>query len=337
MFRPILLTFVVTCADGRQGVVVNEADAFCFREYSWIGDVRSFRYPASIVEGNHVAVDLLVELLMDLDLERCAIGIEKTYLPAEYFHRLQAKLASARLIECTDIFEATRLIKTEGEIEIMRHACRYADESIYAAFSTAEPFTSEKTVATQMQSAVLRFGADGLAQADVHSGVHSTVVHALASNKSLEPGEVVHVDFGAIFGGYRTDLARNAIVGKATARQAEIYGGLCEIQREILKLLVPGAAAADVFAAGMRAFDERGLVHPWGTLGHSIGLSIHEGFELSRNSERSLASGMIVNIEPSHIEPDDARYHIEDSVLITSWGPEVLSNCIDTGEMFAIT
>ena len=109
-----------------------------------------------------------------------------------------------------------------------------------------------------------------------------------------------------------------------------------EIQHELLGLLVPGAVACEIFAAGQRAFKKRGLTHPWGTLGHSIGLSIHEGFELSQDSQRVLAAGMILNIEPSHIEPGDARYQIEDSVLISSAGPEVLSTCIDTRRMFEI-
>src|SRR5262245_50201227 len=76
MFRPTLLTFVVTVANGSQAVVVNEADAYSYREYSWVDDVRSYRYPASIAEGNRAAVICLVQLLHDLELERSALGIE---------------------------------------------------------------------------------------------------------------------------------------------------------------------------------------------------------------------------------------------------------------------
>lgn len=334
---PTALTFVVTSAEGDQGVVVNEADAYFLRTYSWIDEVRPFRFAATTVDTNRAAVDMLVGMLLDMGLGNATVGIEKAYLSTLYWEELVNKAASARFVDGGDVFEYARLIKTPAEIELLRRAAYYTDKAIHTAFALARPGDTEKAVTNQMQAGVLRLGADGLAHAHIHAGVHSTIVHAWPMEKPFEHGEVIHVDFGAVFGGYTTDIARNAIVGRATRRQEAIYKELWDIEQLLVDHMQPGAVAGELFDMGQAAFEHAGLIYPWGTLGHSLGLSGHEGFEIAAGSDEVLESGMVVNVEPSHIEAGDARYHVEDTVLITDDGPEILSNFTPTATMFVIS
>jgi Xaa-Pro aminopeptidase len=142
----------------------------------------------------------------------------------------------------------------------------------------------------------------------------------------LRVGDVVHVDFGAVFGGYRTDIARNATVNATTDEQKNFYRPLWVARERMLEKMKPGVTAGELFRTGEAAIESEGLTYPWGTLGHSIGLSIHEGFEIVRGSEEILLENMVLNIEPSHIEPGKARYHLEDAVWITSSGAKLLSD-----------
>lgn len=331
--HPLLLSFVVTTAGGEQGVVINEADEFYFNEYSWIADIRGFRF------GPNAAEDALAQLrglLTDLGLERVRVGVEMAAMSRPALERIEIAAPEATITDATDLFEHARLVKTSGELELLRAAAYNSDKAIQTAFALAQPGDTEKFLAARMQSNALLLGADATGHTHVHAGVHSTVVHTLSIERPILPGEVVHVDFGAIFAGYVSDISRNAVAVSPTPRQREIYGHLVEIERVLIDKLRPGTRASEIFELAQQEFARRSLVHPWGTLGHSIGLGVHEGFEFAANSGFALEAGMVVCVEPSHIERGDARYHVEDTVIVTDDEPDVISNFAPIDEIFTI-
>ena len=192
-------------------------------------------------------------------------------------------------------------------------------------------------MAGHVQAAVLELGADALGLCHLHAGVHSTIAHSWPMETPVKAGEVIHIDFGAIFGGYLTDLARNAVVGDPSPKQERIWQHMYDIEQRVLGHVKAGVTAGQLWDVAEVAFTNAGLVYPWGTLGHSTGLAVHEGLEISKGSDAVLETNMIVNIEPSHIEPGDARYHLEDTLLITPTGYERLSDVIDTTRMIRIS
>jgi Xaa-Pro aminopeptidase len=115
-----------------------------------------------------------------------------------------------------------------------------------------------------------------------------------------------------------------------------LYARLFEIEQAMLEIIRPGVLVAEVWEAGQRLFADRRLEHPWATLGHSVGLSLHEGFEISAGVDVPIEENMVIAIEPSHIEPRDARYDIEDMVAVTAQGAERMSAFLDTQRMFQI-
>jgi len=326
----LLSTFVVTSADGAQFIVLNEADAYYVRSCSWIKDVRTFGFSP---RSDQEALQLLAQGLSDLGLSGARLGIEKGSVDLE---AMTVAMSHATLANGSAVFEKTRQVKTDKEIALFEAAALATAKAIAACFTLARPGDTEKSLQASMQSAVLHLGADGLAHAVVHSGVHSTVVHAHSMEVPIRWGEVIHVDFGGNFGGYKTDLSRNAVVGSPRPRQADIYRKLCEIEEMLFSQIRPGVSASTLFDVGEKAHQRAGLKYPWTTIGHSSGLAVHEGFEMSRGTNVDLESGMILQIEPSHIEDGDARYHIEDSVLVTEHGARWLSDFGREPDMFRI-
>jgi Xaa-Pro aminopeptidase len=331
-----LSTYLVTARDGRQGLVINEADAYFMRNDTAISDVRAFPYGDTTAAAGLEAAALASELLTDMGLARARVGLEDDFLPALYRSHIAALLPDATLAFGSPAMSEARIHKTPSEIEIIRRAAYSTDKAIRVGFALSRVGDTERDVANAMQAAILRYGATQLSHTICSAGVQSTVVHAHPLDKPIRPGEVIHVDFGGAFSGYMTDLSRNAVVEEASPKQREIYRNLWEIEQLLLERIRPGVVARELFATADAAFSRVGLTYPWGTLGHSTGLRVHEGFEITRTSDRVIEAGMVLNIEPTHIEPGDARYHVEDTILVTETGVELLSNYADQREMYVI-
>lgn len=321
------LTFVITTVDGRQAVVINEADAYFYRTASWIDDIRDFPYSATKHGSNLRATEMVGEVIDDFGLGNGRIGIEESAIAAVWLEELGRLCPRAEIVDATATFEEARLIKTQAEIDVIRYGAFCTDKAIETAFAMLRPGGSERELHAEILGNVLRLGAEDTNHALALAGEHSTVVHAQSSAKTLLPGEIVHCDIGGCFAGYMTDIGRNAAVGPARARSKEIYARLYDIQLQMLDKMRPGAVAGELWELGRRLITEAGLNHPWGTFGHSIGLGTHEGFELSAGSERVLEAGMVMNIEPTHIEQGDARYQIEDTMLIRDDAPPEVFSC----------
>ncbi|WP_033288532.1 M24 family metallopeptidase [Amycolatopsis jejuensis] len=325
---------VLTRADGAQILISAEDYAMCFKETTWIEDVRPFRHNDDI-DGTFLG--LLAEAIDDLGLAGSRIGIEGPLRP-ETVEPLRARAPRASWGDARPVFDRVRRVKTPGEIELYRAAMRCTQAAVRRGWAESRAGDTEKTVAARIQAAGLELGADWTSHCQMQSGPHSTVGMAASLENPLREGEVVHVDYGGIFCGYRTDFARNASVVKPTPAQASIYARLADIQHHLLDSLQPGMPAAEVWALNEAAFRRSaGLVHPWALVGHGIGLEIHEGITLSAESTDVLEPGMLINVEPSHFEPGDARYHIEDTVVVTESGVEILANAEVTGSSLVST
>jgi Xaa-Pro aminopeptidase len=331
-----LLTFAVIARDGRQGLVINEADAYFMRNDSNISEVLDYPYSDTTAQAASKSIGQLGALLTSMGLREGRLGVEADFLPARYRDEIEEFNPEVELFDGSPALNEARIHKMPAEVEIMRGAAYFTDKAIRSGFTWARPGDTERDVANAMQSAILHYGATTMSHTVCSAGVQGTVVHAHPLDKPIVAGDVIHVDFGGSFSGYQTDLARNAVVGEPNARQRQIYQGLFEIQHLLFEHVRPGRVGRDIFAMAEAEFEKRGLRYPWGTLGHSTGLLVHEGFEITRTSDRVIEAGMIINLEPTHIETGDARYHIEDTVLVTNDGVELLSNFSDTSEMFVI-
>ncbi len=331
------LGFVVTTISGTQGVVINEADYYHFKAVSWIKDIRLIRYSKTETGMKEAAVILLGEMLRELGLSNARIGIETSYMPVANYMVLTKHMPEARLVDGEAAFEYARLIKTPAEIELFRLAAYLTDKAIGTAFAQTRPGDSEKEIAALMQANILWAGADVLTNnAETNAGPRGAHVHTWPRDVAVLLGEVVHSDFGGQFGGYRTDMSRMAVLGQANARQEYIYRHLWEVQQRVMEEIRPGVVVGDLWEISELGFAVAGFPHAWGTIGHSTGLGTHEGFHISKGSNAVIQAGMLINVEPSRVEPELGRFTIEDGMLVTENGIERLTTFMNTERMFVI-
>ncbi|MBS1878142.1 MAG: aminopeptidase P family protein [Actinobacteria bacterium] len=314
------LQMVVTTAGGVQVLVLPDDYAQYFGEYSWVSDIRNFAVGEDMFSDG---LNLLADVLIELGLSGARIGFEGP-LQADWSRLLAERLPNAKRCEAAATLERARLIKTAGEIAVFRVAVLRTQEAMRAAWAGSRPGDTEKQISARVQSAALYLGADAIDHCQLQAGLHSTVAMSASLERPALSGDVVHIDLGAVFAGYHTDLARNAVVGAASPAQASIYQRLAEVQQTLIDTVKAGVVAAELAELNQQAFARVGLQHPWGAIGHGTGLSVHEGFVISEGCNEVLEAGMLINLEPSHIEAGDARYHIEDTLVVTDSGCELL-------------
>jgi Xaa-Pro aminopeptidase len=258
-----------------------------------------------------------------------AVGVESAVMTLDRFARLQA-LIPARFVTTDRVVEAARLIKDEGEIEVMRQAARMLSGAAIGALAAVRPGRSEIEVALDVEVEMRRAGFSRTAfETIVASGPHSALPHARPGGRLLSPGDGVVLDFGGVYDGYCVDLTRTVQLEPASDSFRRIFDAVREAHAAAIAAIRPGVAASVVDAAARDALAARGLAEAFvhGT-GHGLGLEVHEEPRVSRPGtarDEILRPGMIFTVEPGVYLPGVGGVRIEDDVLVTASGCEVLT------------
>ena len=221
-----------------------------------------------------------------------------------------------------------RQVKDADEIGLIRRACKIADEGFAHILSYIQPGMTEMEVAAALEHFMRRAGSERPAfQTIIASGVRGSLPHGTASDKVIVRGELVTMDFGAVCGGYHSDITRTVCVGRADARQRELYDAVLTAQKRALAALRPGVTGVEVDRIARESLAEKELNQYFGHgLGHSLGLEIHEEPRLSKAGTTVLQENMLVTDEPGVYIPGWGGIRIEDTVLITRDGAEPLTH-----------
>lgn len=220
-----------------------------------------------------------------------------------------------------------RRVKDDGEIDAIRRAAILTDRAYEHALATLRPGVREVEVALEIERFVRTDGGDGMAfEVIVASGPRSAMPHGTASSKEIRAGELVTIDMGARVAGYCADMTRTFGVGPVSNGHRALFDAVLEAQEAALAEVAPGVATRDIDARARGVLEARGLADAFShSLGHGVGLDVHEGPSLAPRSEDVLAPGMVVTIEPGAYHPGDAGVRIEDLAVVTDDGHEVLS------------
>jgi len=257
------------------------------------------------------------------------VGVEGAVLTVNRFARLQ-ELIPARLVTTDRVVERARMVKDEGEIDVMRRAARMLSTAAIEALAAVRPGRTEMEVAFDVDLALRRAGFSKPAfETIVASGPNSALPHARPGARVLSPGDGVVLDFGGVYDGYCVDLTRTVQLGPASGSFRRMFDAVREAHAAAIAVVRPGIAASAVDAAAREALAVRGLAEAFvhGT-GHGLGLEVHEEPRVTRPGaahDEVLRPGMIFTVEPGAYLPGIGGVRIEDDVLVTASGCEVLT------------
>ena len=165
---------------------------------------------------------------------------------------------------------------------------------------------------------------------------NSTKFHLPSGPYQCRAGDVIHLDTGASFESYRSDLSRNVGITRLSEKQIDTYARLWDVQRQVVASMKPGVSIKDLCRKYLEFMEKAGLVPRSSYLGHGIGLSSHEYPEMTVESDAVLMAGMVVSIEPTVFVGGDARYDIEDTVVVTDTGSQMLAGELNRREIWII-
>ena len=247
------------------------------------------------------------------------IGVEGLVMTVAQHSYLKKELADVEFKSVE--LDTLRQVKDAAEIENIRTACKIADDAFKKILSVIKPGVREVEVAAQLEYFMRRLGSESAAFTTiVASGWRSSLPHGTATDKKISAGELVTMDFGAIYNGYCSDITRTVCVGKASDEQKKIYNLVLDAQLYGLEIITAGKSGKEIDAAVRDRFTAAGyekfFVHG---LGHGVGLEIHEEPRLSKLSKcEKLLPNMIVTDEPGLYIQNFGGVRIEDTVLITN-------------------
>lgn len=259
------------------------------------------------------------------------IGFESHVVTVDGFETLSRRLGDhpAALVPAGGIVEKLREVKDAGEVALIRQACEAADGALTALIAGGglRPGRTERAVARELESLMLDHGADFRAfETIVATGANSAVPHHRPTGAELCDGDFVKIDFGALVGGYHSDMTRTFVLGSASAWQREIYALVADAQRAGRHALEVGASLREVDGAARAMIAEAGHGEHFGHgLGHGVGLQIHEAPGIGAAATGVLRAGSVVTVEPGVYLPGRGGVRIEDTVLVGEYGPELLS------------
>jgi Xaa-Pro aminopeptidase len=232
-----------------------------------------------------------------------------------------------KLVSAPPLIERARMVKDRAEIRLIRNAVTLGASLFRIAREKIRPGAKEVEVAAAMEYEARRGGAEGMSFSTiVAAGKRSAVVHGRASEARIPGCGFVVCDFGVILAGYCSDRTRTVHVGRPSSGAQRMYEAVLEAQQAAIRAVRPGASAAAVDAAARKVLRRRHLARYFThSTGHGVGLEIHEAPRLAAGQTQELEPGMVITIEPGVYLPGKQGVRIEDVVVVTRAGCEVLT------------
>jgi len=298
--------------------------------------VTDFRYLTQSAEEvdpaweREIAVDLLAGVVKGLPGSgELRLAFDDAHMSVKDHARLAGMLrAGIELVPAGGAIEALRAVKDADELEAIRAAARLADDALTEVLGRGLVGRTEREVALDLEFTMRRMGAQAASFPPiVAAGEHGALPHATPREVPIPAGTLCVVDWGAQLDGYASDCTRTYATGDTDPRDAQVYALVLDAQEAALEAVRPGPTGRELDAVARSIIDAAGHAEHFGHgLGHGVGLDVHEGPRLSKQGETALAAGMVVTVEPGVYVPGAVGVRIEDLVIVTEDGAEVVSS-----------
>lgn len=316
----------VTGFTGTAGwAVITQGQAWLVTDFRYTQQAEQQAREFEVVQYEGQPLELIREKLNAVGAKK--LGFEKHHVPYADYESYERTFGGIELFPTGHIVEKLRGIKDEAEQRCIRKAIEITEKAFEFILGYMKPGVSEREVAAELEYFMRKNGAISSAYpAIIASGARSALPHGIASDKLLGMNEFVTLDFGANVEGYCSDLTRTVFIGKPTERHREIYRVVLEANRSALEGLKPGMTGKEGDSLARDYISSCGYGEYFGHgLGHAFGLEIHEPMRFSQQTEDILEPGMIMTVEPGIYLPDYGGVRIEDDILVTETGIEVLT------------
>jgi Xaa-Pro aminopeptidase len=254
------------------------------------------------------------------------LGFEEHFITYAEYRRFTNNL-SVELVPAPPIIEDIRLIKSDVEVAKIRKACEISDAAFTHILTFIKEGITELEIANELEAKMRSLGASGSAfDMIVASGERSALPHGGPTERKLQAGDLLTLDFGAIYNGYLSDMTRTITIGEPNEQLKEIYKIVSHALENGLQHIKAGMTGDEVDALTRDIITEAGYGPYFGhSTGHGVGMYIHEGIALAKGSKDIVKPGMILTIEPGIYLPGIGGVRIEDDVFIKEDGIEILT------------
>ena len=305
---------------GSAGIaLITALEALLLVDFRYTEQAASEAREFEVIKADRQFIETLTEVVRGRGLRR--LGFESEIVSVKQHRDYADRLAPAELVPVEGV-DRLRWVKDADELARIEQAVAIADAAFAHVQSLLQPGAVERDIAVELEFFMRRHGAEKEAfETIVASGPRSALPHGRASDRVLQAGDFVTIDFGAVYRGYVSDCTRTVVLGSASPKHQQIYATVLAAQRAALAGIRPGMTgkAADGIARTIIA--EAGYGEAFGhSLGHGVGLIVHEGPTLSPREEAVLAPGMVVTVEPGIYLAGWGGVRIEDLAVVTEEG-----------------
>lgn len=306
-------------------LLVSDKGALLYTDGRYTTQAKSQARGVQVCESTQRPLDQLISDLKEQRVQR--LGVEENRISYALVQTLRRRLRRTRVEPLNGPVEQLRLVKTDDEIRKIRRAARLNSRAFHNVCSRASADWTEARFAAEVDFTFRSLGADGPGfETIVASGPHAALPHARARPRSIVSDSLVVVDHGAILDGYNSDMTRTICFGRVGNEERRIFQAVYEAQKAAVDQVRSGVKAATVDQAARKVIEAFGLgdAFPHAT-GHGVGLEIHEQPRVGAGEQTRLTSGMVITIEPGAYVEGVGGVRIEDLVLVTKTGCEMLS------------
>ncbi|WP_307891981.1 M24 family metallopeptidase [Bacillus swezeyi] len=317
----------ITGFTGSSGLaVISEDKAVFITDFRYMEQAKKQASGFEIVQHSGGIVQKTADVIKEMGLNK--IGFEQDKMTYGTYASYKDRLGAAELVPVSQSVEKLRLIKSSEEIKILKEAAKIADDAFSHILTFIKPGIAEIAIANELEFYMRSQGADHSSfDMIVASGLRSSLPHGVASDKAVEKGDLVTLDFGAYYKGYCSDITRTIAVGEPSDELKSIYQTVFEAQAIGMRNIKPGITGKQADAYTRDYISSKGYGDYFGhSTGHGLGMEVHESPALSARSDQPLEKGMVVTVEPGIYIPGTGGVRIEDDIVLTDGGNESLTH-----------